>query len=192
VKKQSRKKQKIQKGKIMKKSTLIALETSGGKPIMHGKKLQTKTLTRDAEIQSYYNELEVDVLARTVWGEARGEGDVGMVAVAHVILNRVQIAQDRGGKYWWGGNIIQVCQKPYQFSCWNRSDPNFRKLQSIDATDFYFSTALRIARGAIKGVLDDDPTQGATHYHAAGISPYWTRNEKPTAVIGDHIFYELV
>ena len=30
----------------------------------------------------YYNELAIDVLARTVWGEARGEGQAGMEAVA--------------------------------------------------------------------------------------------------------------
>tara|TARA_R110001592_G_scaffold27763_21_gene102859 strand:- start:1596 stop:2096 length:501 start_codon:yes stop_codon:yes gene_type:complete len=141
-------------------------------------------------MQDFYDEIARDVLARTLWGEARGEGTGGMQAVANVILNRVKVAQERG-KFWWGNNIIQVCQKPYQFSCWNRSDPNFRKLQSVDAGDAHFAAALRMARRALAGTLADI-TLGATHYHAADIKPYWARGKKPTAVIGHHIFYTLI
>ncbi len=149
-----------------------------------------KSLTRADEIAAHYKETEIDTLARTLWGEARGEGTAGMQAVAHVILNRVKVAQEKG-KYWWGNNVIQVCQKPYQFSCWNRSDPNFRKLQALDERDLYFATALRIARRLLVGVTDD-LTLKATHYHAAGISPFWAKGEKPCAVIGNHIFYAIV
>jgi len=99
----------------------------------------------DRDMHEFYRALEVDSLARTLWGEARGEGVEGMKAVACVILNRVKIAEEKG-KCWWGNNIIQVCQKPYQFSCWNRSDPNFKKLQAVDASDLNFATALRIAK----------------------------------------------
>lgn len=148
------------------------------------KKTDTKTM------QAFYRELEVDVLARTLWGEARGEGTAGMEAVACVVLNRVQMAE-REGRYWWGNNVIQVCQKPYQFSCWNRSDPNFRKLQAADEKDLYFATARRIAARALIGKLPDT-TCGATHYHAAGMTPYWAKTETPVAVIGKHIFYRLV
>lgn len=143
-----------------------------------------------SDAAAFYRDLETDVLARTLWGEARGEGTLGMHAVANVIVNRVKVAEKRG-KYWWGNNIIQVCQKPYQFSCWNRSDPNFQKLQQVGADDLYFASALRIARRAVAGVLEDK-TFGATHYHAAGISPYWAKNEKPVTVIGQHIFYKLI
>ena len=72
-----------------------------------------------------------------------------------------------------------------------RGDPNFRKLQNVDESDLYFATALRIARRAVIDAIED-PTGGATHYHAAGISPYWAKRETPTAVIGNHIFYYLV
>lgn len=139
--------------------------------------------------EAFYRNLEIDVLARTLWGEARGEGGGGMQAVACVVLNRVKIAQARGS-YWWGNDIIQVCQKPYQFSAWNRSDPNFRKLQSVDERDLYFATALRMARRAVVGALED-LTHGATHYHADTISPYWARGEKPVAAIGHHVFYKI-
>lgn len=160
----------------MKKPTLIPV---GG----------TDMPTSERDMHDFYQKLEIDTLARTLWGEARGEGTGGMQAVACVILNRVKIAQE-AGKYWWGNNIIQVCQKPYQFSCWNRSDPNFKKLQAVDEKDLHFATALRIARRAAIGALED-VTYGATHYHAAGVEPYWARREKPCAVIGNHIFYHI-
>lgn len=160
----------------MKKPKLIALDR--------------ESLSKDKTICEFYRELEMDVLARTLWGEARGEGTAGMQAVAGVILNRVRRAELRGG-YWWGNNIIQVCQKPYQFSCWNRSDPNFKKLQAVDEKDLYFANAVRLARRAISGGLEE-LTGGATHYHAAGTSPYWAKGEKPSAVIGNHIFYRII
>lgn len=141
--------------------------------------------------QSFYDDLTIDVLARTLWGEARGEGTGGMAAVANVILNRVKMADEKGGIYWWGNNIISVCQKPYQFSCWNRSDPNYKKLLAVtEKTDVHYATAVRIARRAVAGVLDD-PTNNATHYHALGITPEWTYGQSPSAIIGHHIFYRL-
>lgn len=149
-----------------------------------------KDAPKNKEAENFYKELEVDVLARTLWGEARGEGVAGMEAVACVILNRAAIAQEKG-RYWWGNNVIQVCQKPYQFSCWNRSDPNFRKLQEVDESNLYFVTAQRVARRAIAGTLKDT-TGGATHYHAEGTTPYWAKNEIPTAQIGKHIFYKII
>jgi hypothetical protein len=40
-----------------------------------------------------------DILARTLWGEARGEGLAGEIAVAWTIRNRVF---DGNPKSWWG------------------------------------------------------------------------------------------
>lgn len=138
----------------------------------------------------FYRELEVDVLARTIFGEARGEPVEGMEAVASVILNRVRIAQKKG-RYWWGNNIIGVCQKPYQFSCWNKNDPSYHRLTHVTDKNIHFATSLRIARRAVINALKDC-TGGATHYHADYVSPYWARGEAPSKVIGRHIFYKLV
>lgn len=149
----------------------------------------TTHINSEKTMKQFYEEICIDVLARTLWGEARGEGTKGMQAVANVILNRVEIAQNRG-KFWWGNDIIQVCQKPYQFSCWNRSDPNFRKLQNVSSSDMYFATAVRIAKRAIAGTLEDI-TKSATHYHSQGCRPYWARDKKPSAEIGRHIFYAI-
>lgn len=140
--------------------------------------------------KSYYRELEIDMLARTIFGEARGEPVEGMEAVASVVLNRVKIAKARG-RYWWGNNIISVCQKPYQFSCWNKSDPSYKTLTNVTDQDIHFATSLRIARRAVINALADK-TKGATHYHADYVSPYWAQGERPTKIIGRHLFYKLV
>lgn len=138
----------------------------------------------DAQAQASRREAAIDILARTLWGEARGEGSAGMQAVANVVMNRVL----RGG--WWGTDIVSVCRKPYQFSCWNTGDPNRAAAAAVDGRDLYFATALRLARRAVLGALPDI-TGGADHYHAAGAGPVWSRGETPTAVIGRHIFYNL-
>lgn len=149
--------------------------------------LPWQKVRQPASEDDFRRELEIDTLARTIWGEARGEGSIGMQAVAAVVLNRVAVSQKRGG-YWWGTDVIAVCQKPYQFSCWNKNDPNYQKLLEVDPNDIHFATAIRIARRAMAGVLDD-PTGGATHYHVQGITPHWAEDEKPVAVIAHHLFY---
>lgn len=58
----------------------------------------------ESQSAEFLKEMEIDVLARTLWGEARGEGSTGMEAVASVILNRVEVAKRRG-HYWWGNKI---------------------------------------------------------------------------------------
>lgn len=141
--------------------------------------------------KEYYQELEIDVLARTIFGEARGEPVEGMEAVANVVLNRAKISEARGGRYWWGVGIIGVCQKPYQFSCWNKGDPSYHRLINVTNKNIHFATAIRVARRAAIGVLKDN-TSGATHYHADYVSPYWAKGEKPVKTIGRHIFYKLV
>lgn len=150
-------------------------------------KSQNKTQLHE---QEYYRELEIDTLARTIFGEARGEPIEGLEAVANVVLNRARISAKKG-RYWWGNGIIGVCQKPYQFSCWNRSDPSYHRLINVTDQNIHFATCLRIARRAVIGVLKDN-TKGATHYHADYISPYWAKGEVPVITIGRHIFYKLV
>jgi len=132
----------------------------------------------------------LDTLARTLYGEARGESVRGKEAVAAVVVNRVKRAAERGG-WWWGNTVVAVCKKPWQFSAWNEDDPNRPKIESATEKDREFASCLRIAKRAVMDALQD-PTQGATHYHAKGITPPWARDRTPSAVIGDHLFYNNV
>ena len=132
----------------------------------------------------------VDTLARTIYGEARGEPARGKEAVAAVVMNRVNRATERGG-WWWGASVAEVCRGPWQFSCWNPDDPNRATIERADEKDGEFASCLRIARRAVMGALDD-PTRGATHYHAANAAPPWAAGRAPSAVIGRHKFYNDV
>jgi len=132
----------------------------------------------------------VDILARTIYGEARGELVRGKEAVAAVVMNRVRRARQRGG-YWWGATPVEVCRKPWQFSCWSDTDPNRQKIESVGRDNRDFQSCLRIARRALAGTYAD-PTNGATHYHAKDAAPPWARNRKPCAEIGNHKFYNDV
>ena len=42
---------------------------------------------------------DISVMAGTLWGDARSEGEQGMIAVGNVIMNRV------AAKSWYGDHI---------------------------------------------------------------------------------------
>lgn len=127
----------------------------------------------------------VDILARTMFGEARGEGVRGMQAVANVVCNRA--AHPR----WWGTSIVAVCLHPWQFSTWDGGDPNRRAIEVVTETDPQFVDALALAREAVAGRLVDI-TCGADSYYAAGApEPAWAEGKTPCAVIGRHRFYRV-
>lgn len=131
-----------------------------------------------------------DILARTLYGEARGEKIAGMEAIASVILNRLAFSRQKNG-YWWGNTITEICRKPYQFSCWNQDDVNYQKIISVGEDDKSFGICRRIARRAVSGLLKDE-TQGATHYHHFQIMPQWAKGKIPCAEIGSHLFYNNI
>lgn len=132
----------------------------------------------------------LDILARTMWGEARGEGVMGLRAVAHVVINRVQIARAQNGS-WWGNTIIDVCRKPFQFSCWNPNDANYKRVQTIDARNPEFRVCRDLIPLVVATLPANDPTYGATHYHRYDMKPFWARGRTPVARIGAHVFYAL-
>lgn len=140
-------------------------------------------------------EQDIDVLARTIWGEARGEGVAGMVAVAWVARNRVEMDLGNDGKPdWWGEGYGGVCRKPWQFSCWNANDPNsayLRDEKPIPAAQF--QQAREVAVAVIDGHRPD-PTGGATHYYSTTLPkpPAWAAHAKRTCKIGRHVFYKEV
>ncbi len=123
---------------------------------------------------------DVDVLARTIYGEARGTSALGKKSVAHVILNRWRKAG------WWGDTILRVCLMSKQFSCWNDGDVNRAKLMAVDLGDSVYRDCMYAALGAIRDE-GNDPTGGAMHYHADTISPGWAR-DRPYLSIGHHRF----
>jgi hypothetical protein len=133
---------------------------------------------------------EQDVLARTIYGEARGESFEGQVAVGWVIRNRVEADLLGDGKPdWWGEGYLGVCLRPYQFSCWLKNDPTYAKVATATLEDPVFSRAYGI--GCLVRADDlPDPTGGATHYFADTIPPpKWVASLEELTKIGHHSFF---
>lgn len=127
------------------------------------------------------------IVARTAWGEARGEGSDGMHCVINVIQNRVA-----SGIRWWGHSPRSVCLHPWQFSCWNAGDPNRAKLLSVTETDKQFNEALKLTDRALAGDLSDI-THAATSYYDSRMRkpPKWAIGIDPVFIGGHHWFYKI-
>lgn len=139
----------------------------------------------------YFKNLEIDVLARTIYGEVTEMKREQMLAIGNVVMNRAKISEKKG-RYWWGNSIIGVCQKPYQFSCWNRLSPSYQHLMDVDQfNDEEFIDCLSVAKDLINRKVKDN-TNGATHYHLDHNSPYWSKGEVMCKKIDNICLYALV
>ncbi|MFF2479511.1 spore cortex-lytic enzyme [Paenibacillus sp. NPDC058071] len=115
------------------------------------------------------NEREMNLLARIVYSEARGESYTGQVAVAAVVLNRLassQFPDTIQGVIEQSGAFTAVADGQYYLT------PN--------------STAYRAAQDALRGV---DPTGDALYYfNPKTATSKWIWSRPQTVQIGNHIF----
>ncbi len=125
---------------------------------------------------------DLQVAARTLWGEVRGEPEEGQRAVAHVLWNRLRTGR-------WGKNLALVCMKRKQFSCWNDDDPQRDRMAAITDDDVaiqkYVALLLATKHAA------DDPVEGALFYFSDSMKdpPSWAASMKFVRKIGHHAFY---
>jgi N-acetylmuramoyl-L-alanine amidase len=115
-----------------------------------------------------------EVVAITILGEARGEGESGMYAVACVISQRAKERKLTGA---------QVCLQKLQFSC-NNKGLNTKLLDTPQA-----AYAMMLAKNIDN--LDLTFTKQANHYHTKRVKPYWSKGKRPVATIGNHVFFKL-
>lgn len=128
----------------------------------------------------------IDVLTRTIYGEARGEREEGIVAVAWVVRNRADNPR------WWGHDVCSVCLCPWQFSCWNKDDPNLPVISALNAGSVEYERLAAMVRAVLSGSIPD-PTGGADSYFAAYLTPpNWTHDAVFTRRIGQQLFYRAV
>lgn len=114
-------------------------------------------------------------LALNSYHEARSEPIQGQVAVAQVVLRRANFDERR------------VCREVYrhkQFS-WTATP---RKPANAAAWQRAVYAA-RVAMLWAKGAPLVDHSQGADHYHADYVEPYWARRMVHVTTIGEHHFY---
>lgn len=112
---------------------------------------------------------DLNLLARCVYAEARGESYVGQVAIAAVVLNRVESPS-------FPNTIAGVIYQPYAFTAVNDGQINLTPN----------STAYKAAQDALNGW---DPTYGAIYYYnPATATSSWIWSRQTTVTIGNHVF----
>jgi hypothetical protein len=149
----------------------------------------------DANIDDFGHLEPLQIMGLTVYGEARGENRAGRIAVATVILERVE------HRDWDGKTIEDVCLWPYQFSCYLPKDPNRAKLLMI-AKDWNYHVLIDkpltdcfyIARGVFDGTIPGDQDIANAHAcqyltTAAKKSADWWQSMKLVKKIESHEFY---
>ncbi len=116
-----------------------------------------------------YSNSDLQLLARLIYAEARGETYTGQVAVGAVVLNRVKSSS-------FPNTISGVIYQPYAFTCVSDGQINLKPN----------STALSAAKDAMNGW---DPSYGCLYYYNPKIATSQWIFSRPTVVtIGNHVF----
>ncbi len=116
-----------------------------------------------------YSSSDFTLLARLISAEARGESHIGRVAVAAVVLNRIEHPS-------FPDTVSGVIYQNGAFSC--LYDGQF--YEEID------ESAYLAARDALNGL---DPSGGAIYYYNPKTATNkWIRNREVITTIGNHVF----
>ena len=118
---------------------------------------------------SSYSDSDINLLARLIYGEARGESYVGQVAVGAVVMNRIKSSS-------FPNTMSGVIYQKYAFTAVADGQINL----TPDAT------ARKAAQDAMNGW---DPSYGAIYYYnPATATSSWIFSRKTTVTIGNHVF----
>ena len=120
-----------------------------------------------------YSSRDLELLAKLIYAEARGEPYIGQVAVGATVLNRVESSEYPNTI---PGVIFQVAYGYYQYC-------------SVKNGQIYLTpneTARKAARDAVSGW---DPSKGAlTFYNPKYTTNKWVRSRPYCTTIGNHVF----
>mgnify|MGYP000123370990 CR=1 FL=1 len=126
-------------------------------------------------------ERELHCLSEAIYYEARGESIEGQIAVAEVIMNRVDsrhYPDSVCGVVSQGASRLNSCQ--FSYKCDGEPERMNDKKSARRAHD----VAILLMKGERR-----DITLDATHYHATYVNPYWAKSLTRTAQHGTHVFY---
>jgi N-acetylmuramoyl-L-alanine amidase len=116
---------------------------------------------------------EILCLSAIMFGEARGENDIGKVAVAFTAINRKADPS-------YPKDICQVMKQPYQYEFLSKYG-----MPSKQEIAYLMPLAEAILNGKI-----NDPTRGAKFFHTKQIAkPIWAKQKEIKVALGNHIFY---
>lgn len=118
---------------------------------------------------------QTECIATAMYYEAKGEPLAGKRAVGYVILNRVQTGK-------WKPTPCGVVTQKAQFS-WYR--PGTIGNIPTNLKNTYLALASSVINTYSRA---NDPSNGATHFHAKWVNPHW-RGVTRLLSIGGHVFY---
>ncbi len=123
----------------------------------------------DYKTEDFSEDTDEVLLARMIFGEARGLSEIEKIAVGYTAVNR---ANDN--VKWNGSDVRSAVLKSKQYSCFNSNDPNREKLMNpMDYEPSEFIKCLDISRKILDGTAEDF-SNGATHYfNPSVVSPSW-------------------
>lgn len=154
--------------------TILALNNKNNSSLRTGEKIKipVHNLTPHQVLNHRVSKQELNLLARAVYGESRGEPYLGQVAVAAVVINRVLSWQ-------FPNTFAEVIYQRGQFSAVGDGQINLRPNQ----------TAYRAARAALNG---NDPTNGALYFYnpRTATRVRFFKGRRVITQIGDHLFVE--
>lgn len=140
----------------------------------------SKEIYHIASDDSYFKRcmksVDCKILKEALYWEARGESDKGVIAVAYVVMNRVNHPT------LWPNTVKGVITQPWQFSY--RMENNFQK-GFTDKKQHYRMAV--IAQKVLDGELDN-PVGQSVYYHRHDVSNKWTKVKRKVAQIGNHVF----
>jgi len=133
------------------------------------KALGMSTSSSSSSSSGTYSDADINLLARLIYGEARGESYVGQVAVGAVVMNRIKSAS-------FPNTMSGVIYQRYAFTAVDDGQINLTPN----------ATARKAALDAINGW---DPTYGAIYYYnPVTATSSWIFSRQTTVTIGRHVF----
>jgi len=114
---------------------------------------------------------EILCLSAIMFGEARGEPDIGKVAVAFTAINRKADPN-------YPKSICSVMKQPKQYQFMDYGMPTQKQVAYL----------MPLAEAILQGRVDD-PTRGAKWFHTKNMKPYWAKDKVVKVAYNNHIFY---
>ena len=139
-------------------------------------------------IGKWREDYAINIVARTLYMEARGEGDAGLKMVMTVIWNRAG-----GDKEFFADE----CLRPLQFSCWNKLSNKTPSTYSIqfpkgvkdgNSQDMSsWSVCQDFAKSMFNGTFKPVNTRWNAYYNPNKANPDWADELQNAETVGHHL-----